>query len=81
MREVRQDLRRDKRRELMAKLRMVKGQQLDRLLAGYFVRGKETLEMQLLDGPSGDRHAWAAVAGAHRREVYLDDDSSAIGTA
>ena len=51
VREVRKDLRRDIRLELTAKLRMVKGQQLDRLLAGYFERGKETLEMQVPDGP------------------------------
>ena len=49
-RENRINLRRDSRRELTAKLRMVKGEQLDRLLAGYFERGKQTLEMQLPDG-------------------------------
>ena len=75
VREVRKDLRRDMRRELTAKLRMVKGQQLDRLLAGYLERGKETLMMQLPDGPSGDTHAWAAAAGAHGREVCRDDDN------
>ena len=61
-REIRINLRRDIRRELTAKLRMVKGEQLDRLLAGYFERGKQTLEMQLPGGPSADRHAWAAAA-------------------
>ena len=50
---------------------MVKGEQLNRLLAGYFDRGKQTLEMQLPDGPSSDRHAWAAAAGEHGREVYV----------
>ena len=69
-REFRINLRRDIRRELTAKLR--KGEQLDRLLAGNFERGKQTLEMQLPDGPSADRHAWAA--GEHDREVYRDDD-------
>ena len=44
-------LRRDTRWELNAKLPMVKGEQLNRLLAGYFDRGKQTLEMQLPDGP------------------------------
>ena len=45
-REVRKDLRRDIRRELTAKLRLVKGRQLDRLVDNS-ERGKETLEMQL----------------------------------
>ena len=56
-RDIRISLRRDIRRELNAKLRMVKGEQLNRLLAGYFDRGKQTLEIQLPDGPSSDRHA------------------------
>ena len=64
-RDIRISLRRDKRRELNAKLRMVKGEQLNRLLAGYFDRGKQTLDMQLPDISSSDRHAWAAA-----REVY-----------
>ena len=55
---------------------MVKGEQLNRLLAGYFDRGKQTLEMQLPDGPSSDRHAWAAAAGEHGREVYRDDNNN-----
>ena len=55
---------------------MVKEEQLNILLAGYFDRGKQTLEMQLRDGPSSDRHAWAAAAGEHRREVYRDDDNN-----
>ena len=75
VREVRNDLRRDFRRELTAKLGVVKGQKLDKLLAGHLERGKEPLEMQLPDGPPGDRHAWAAAAGAHGREVYRDDDN------
>ena len=57
VREVRKYLRRDTRREPTAKLRMVKGQQSDRLLAGYLERGEETLEMQLPGGPSGNRPA------------------------
>ena len=32
--------------------------------------------MQLPDGPSSDRHAWAAAAGEHGREVYRDDDNN-----
>ena len=62
-RDIRISLRRDIRRELNATLRMVKGEQLNKLLAGYFDPGKQTLEMQLPDGPSSDRHAWAAAAG------------------
>ena len=57
-REIRINLRRYIRRELTAKLRMVKGEQLDRLLAGYFERGKQTLEIQLPDGLSAERHAY-----------------------
>ena len=33
------------------------------------------MEMQLPDGPSSDRHAWAAAAGDHGREVYRDDNN------
>ena len=51
--EIRINLRRDLCHELTAKLRLVKGEQLDRLLVGYFERGKQTLEMQLLDGFCG----------------------------
>ena len=76
-RDIRISLRRDVRREPTAKMRMVKGEQLTRLLAGHFDRGKQTLEMQLPDGPSSDRHAWAAGAGEHGREVYRDDDNDA----
>ena len=53
---------------------MVKGEQLNKLLAGYFDRVKQTLEMQLPDGLSSERHAWAAAAGERGREVYRDDD-------
>ena len=77
-RNIRINLRRDIRRELNAKLRMVKREQLNRLLAGYFDRGKQTLEMQLPDGPSSDRHAWAVAAGEHGREVYRDDNNNEV---
>ena len=50
-------------------------QQLNILLDGYFDREKQTLEMQRPDGPSSDRHAWAAVAGEHGREVYRDNNN------
>ena len=76
-RDTRVNVHRDIRRELTAKLRMVKGEQLNRLLAGYFDRWKQTLEMQLPDGPSSDRHAWVAAAGERGREVYRDDDNDA----
>ena len=45
-RDIRISLRRDIRRELNAKLRMVKGEQLNRLVAGYFDRGKH-VDIQL----------------------------------
>ena len=57
--EICKELRREIRRERTAKLRMVRGRQLDGLLAGCYERGKETLEMQLPEGPSDDRHALA----------------------
>ena len=76
-RDIRISLRRDIRRvELNAKIRMVKEEQLNRLLAACFDREKQTPEMQLPDGPSSDRHAWAAAAGEHGREVYRDDDNN-----
>ena len=75
-RDIRISLRREIRRELNAKLRMDKGEQLNRLVAGYFDRVKQTLEMQLPDGPSSHRHAWADGAGDHGREVYLDDNNN-----
>ena len=59
-----------------AKLRTDKGEQLNRLVAGYCDEGKQTLEMQLPDGPSSDRHAWSAAAGDHGREVYRDDNNN-----
>ena len=55
--DIRISLRRDTS-GMDAKLRMVK----EAHLAGNFDRGKQTLGMQLPDGPSSDRHAWAAVA-------------------
>ena len=73
-RDIRISLRREIRRELNAKLRLDKGEPLNRLVGGYCDRGKRTLEMQLPDGPSSDRHAWAAAAGDHGLEVYRDDN-------
>ena len=75
-RDISISLRREIRRELNAKLRTDKGEQLNRLVAGCFDRGKQTLEMQLPDGPSSYRHAWAAAAGDHGREVYRDDNNN-----
>ena len=34
--------------------------------------------MQHPDGPSLDKHAWAAAAGEHGREVYRDDDDNDV---
>ena len=75
--EAARDIRISQRRDIRAKMRMVKGEQLNRLLAGYFDRVNQTLEMQLPDGPSSDRHAWAAAAGEHDGKVHRDDDNNA----
>ena len=53
----------------------VKTPQLDRLLAGCFEHGEETLVMQIPDGPSADSRAWAGAAGAWSGEVYRDGDN------
>ena len=50
---------------------MVKGEQLNRLLAGYFDRGEQTLEMQLPDGLSSNKHDWAAAAYENGRETIV----------
>ena len=57
-REVRKEIRRDIRKEVAAKARMLKGEQLDKLISGYFDPGKQSFEMQLEDGPSTNRQAW-----------------------
>ena len=76
-RDIRISLPRDIRRELNAKnCGWSREKQLNILLAGYFDRGKQTLEMQLPDGPYSDRHVWAAAAGEHGREVYRDDNNN-----
>ena len=83
-RDIRISLRRDTRRELNAKSRMDKGEQLNRLVAGYFDRGKQTLEMQLPDGPSSDRHAWAQreiEAGWQPPAVKFHDILNALASA
>ena len=69
-REVRKELRRDIRKEVAANVRMLKEEQLDRLVYGYFDRGKQSFEMQLEDGLSTNRHAWAAAAYEYGREKY-----------
>ena len=61
-------------RARLAELRSTLKQEVVREV-GYFERGRETLEMQRPDGPSADRNAWAAAAGAHGREVYRADDN------
>ena len=77
-REVRKELRRDIRKEFAAKVRMLKGEQLYRLVSGYFDRGKQSFEMQLAEGPSTNRHAWAAAAYEYGREKYRDDENDEI---
>ena len=77
-REVRKEIRRDIRKEVAAKVRMLKGEQLDRLVSGYFDRGKQSFEMQLEDGPSTNRHAWAAAAYEYGREKYRDDENDEV---
>ena len=68
-REIRKEIRRDIRREVAAKVRLPKGEQLDKLISGYFDRGKQSFEMQLQDGPSTSRHDWATAAKNYGREV------------
>ena len=74
-REVRKEIRRDIRKEVAAKVRMLKGEQLDRLVSGYFDRGKQSFEMQLRDGPSTNRQDWATAAHDYGREKYCDDEN------
>ena len=71
-REIRKEIRRDSRREVAAKVRLLKGEQLDKLISGYFDRGKQSFEMQLQDAPSTNRHAWASAAYEYGREKYCD---------
>ena len=77
-REVRKELRRDNRKEVAAKVRMLKGEQLDRLVSGYFDRGRQSFEMELADGPSTNRHAWSVAAYEYGREKYRDDENDEI---
>ena len=80
-REIRINLRSDIRRELTAKLRMVKGEQLNWLLAGYFERGKQTLAMRLPGGPSADRHVWLLqLENMAVSSIVTPDPSSTVGT-
>ena len=57
------NLRRDICRELRAKLRMVKGEQLDRLLAGYFGRGCLGCFLNALAGAKACKTAWIRWCG------------------
>ena len=68
-REIRKEIRRDIRREVAAKVRFLTGEQLDKLISGYFDRGKQSFEMQLQNGPSTNRHDWATAAYDYGREV------------
>ena len=56
--EIRKEIKRDIRREVAAKVRLLKGEQLDKLISGYFDRGKQSFEMQSQNGPSTSRHDW-----------------------
>ena len=67
--EIRKEIRRDIRREVAAKVRLLKGEQLDKRISGYFDRGKQSIEMQLQNGPSTRRHDWATAAYDYGREV------------
>ena len=44
VREVRKEIRRDIRKEVAGKVRMMKGEQLDKLISGHFNRGKQSLK-------------------------------------
>ena len=77
-REIRKEIRRDIRKEVAAKVRMMKGEQLDKLISGYFDRGKQSFEMQLQDGPSTNKHEWATAAYEYGREKYRDDENDEV---
>ena len=77
-REVRKGIRRDIRKEVAAKVRMMKGEQLNKLISGYFDRGKQSFEMQLQDGSSTKKHEWATVAYEYCREKYRDDEHDEV---
>ena len=40
--------------------------------------GRKPWKCSFRDGPYADKHAWAAAAGAHGREVYRDDDNDVV---
>ena len=67
--EIHQEIKRDIRREVPAKVRLLKGEQLDKLISGYFDRGKQSFEMQSQNGPSTSRHDWATAAYDFGREL------------
>ena len=74
-RDVRKEIRRDIRKEVAAEIRIMKGEQLDRLISGHFNRGKQSFEMQLQDGPSANKQEWATAAYECGREKYRDDEN------
>ena len=55
---------------------MLKGEQLDELISGYFDRGKQSFEMQLQNRPSTNKHAWANAAYEYGCEKYRDDENN-----
>ena len=65
--EIRKEIRRDIRRKVAAKARLLKGEQLDKLISGYFDRGKQSSEMQLQN--------WATAAYDYGREKYCDAEN------
>ena len=55
----------------------MKGEQLDKLISGYFDRGKQSFEMQLQDGPSTNKTNMPGLNAAYEygREKYRDDEN------
>ena len=78
-REIRKEIRRNIRKEVSAKVRMIKEEQLDKLISGYFDRSKQFFEMQLQDGLSTNKHEWATAAYEYGREKYRDDENDEVG--
>ena len=77
-RQIRKEIPRDIRKEVAAKVRTMKGEQLDKLISGYFDRGKQSFEMQLQDGPSTNKHEWTSASYEYGREKYRDDENDEV---
>ena len=63
------------KKTVSAKVRMMKGEQLNKLISGCFDRGKQSFEMQLQDGPSTNKHEWATAVYEYGREKYRDAEN------